>query len=322
MTHDKTGGSWHRKVLPYYFLAVVVALSRLSDVQAQSAKPGPTLANVSYGPHERNVLDFWNAESEQPTPVVIFIHGGGFAVGSKEGIQPGTLKRLLDSGISVVAVNYRYYQQAALPAALHDCRRALQFVRAHAEEWNIDRSRIGAFGSSAGAVACMYLAFHDEMANSESADPVERESTRLTCVATTAGQTTLDTAWWVANIPGWSGNQGKTGDNHADGRWGCSWEDFPELIQEASALNLISQDDPPIWMRYNMSPEDQPPADRNEARSWKVHHVAFGLALKSKMDELGLESHLRYPGSDKEKSDTLEMFLVDKLRNSGSVHSR
>ena len=59
--------------------------------------------NVPYGPHERNVLDFYPAASDQPTPVVLFIHGGGWRGGDKK-IDP---KVYLDKGISVVAINYR-----------------------------------------------------------------------------------------------------------------------------------------------------------------------------------------------------------------------
>jgi acetyl esterase/lipase len=46
-------------------------------VAAQEVAPKPTFENVSYGPHERNVLDFYQAKSEKPTPVLFFIHGGG-----------------------------------------------------------------------------------------------------------------------------------------------------------------------------------------------------------------------------------------------------
>ena len=47
-------------------------------------KPAPTHRNVSYGPHERNAIDLWLAESAEPTPLVLYIHGGGFCVGSIE----------------------------------------------------------------------------------------------------------------------------------------------------------------------------------------------------------------------------------------------
>ena len=69
----------------------------------------PTEANVKYGDHERQVLDFYKAESNTPTPVVFFIHGGGWQNGDKKGV--GNVKQFLDKGISVAAINYRYVKQ-------------------------------------------------------------------------------------------------------------------------------------------------------------------------------------------------------------------
>ena len=48
----------------------------------------PTHANVKYGEHERNVFDIWLADSAKPTPLAIYIHGGGFRAGSKEKLKP------------------------------------------------------------------------------------------------------------------------------------------------------------------------------------------------------------------------------------------
>ena len=77
--------------------------------------PEPTAANVAYGTHERQVLDFWKAESDKPTPLVLCIHGGGWNNGSKEGYRNATTKRYLDAGISVVAINYRMVPVATPP---------------------------------------------------------------------------------------------------------------------------------------------------------------------------------------------------------------
>ena len=60
-----------------------------AEHNAAAAHPAPDLANEKYGPHERNVLDFWKAKSASPTPLVVYIHGGGFTGGSKEGISGG-----------------------------------------------------------------------------------------------------------------------------------------------------------------------------------------------------------------------------------------
>src|SRR5207247_10163678 len=93
--------------------------------KSQAAPPKPDLANVHYGPHERNVLDLWKAKSDKPTPLVVFIHGGGFYAGSKELITPA-LFTLLEKGISLMAINYRLSPEVAFPAHYMDCMRAIQ----------------------------------------------------------------------------------------------------------------------------------------------------------------------------------------------------
>ena len=71
----------------------------------------PAFANVSYGEHERNKLDFWQAESETPTPVIMILHGGGWAAGSKTNVPRSSrfpnLRAILGEGVSIVAINYR-----------------------------------------------------------------------------------------------------------------------------------------------------------------------------------------------------------------------
>lgn len=295
--------------------AILGALSLLVSAPAngqpprQPNKPKPTHADVSYGDHDRHVFDFWQAESEEPTPLVIYIHGGGFRAGSKASLNARTLRELLDAGISVAALHYRFVTDQPLPAAHHDCRRALQFLRSKAEEWNLDKTRVGAFGGSAGAQLSMYLAFHDDMADPDSDDPIARESTRLTCVATNGGQTTMDADWWVKHIPGY-----ETTHRNFQQAFGAETEkEYLEKVADVSALSLISEDDPPIYMTYRMAPDEPVPTEVSEAQGWKVHHVNFGLALKEKMDELGIEAVLRYPGQDvKYRSEAA--FFIEKLR--------
>jgi acetyl esterase/lipase len=70
--------------------------------------PKATLSGVRYGKHERHILDFWQAESDSPTPLVFVIHGGGWSGGNKERVQRfADVQKLLDSRISVAAINYR-----------------------------------------------------------------------------------------------------------------------------------------------------------------------------------------------------------------------
>ena len=324
-------------------LALVIAVGWAGRADAQQRqnrrarqanKPMPTYRNVSYGPHERNVLDFWQADAGRTTakksgegsgggqtvsatPLVLFIHGGGFRNGSKEQINAATLRQLLEAGISVAAINYRLVSHAPLPAAHHDCRRALQFLRSKADEWNIDKTRVGAFGGSAGAQLCMYLAFHDEMADADSEDPIARESTRLTCVATNGGQTTMDIDWWRKHIPGYDNPHRNFFETFGvDNR-----EAYLKKVADVSALSLISKGDVPIFMSYSMKPDDPVPDDPNRARGWKVHHVIFGVKLKEKMDALGIEAELRYPGA-RTKYRSVAHFFTEKLTNAKKLSER
>ena len=286
----------------------------------------PTHANVKYGDHERNVFDIWLAESNKPTPLAIYIHGGGFRAGSKEKLSQDVLKQLLKAGISVASINYRYASaDAPLPSSHHDARRALQFMRSKSKEWNLDKSRVAAFGGSAGAQICMWLAYSDDMAKPKSKDRIERESTRLTCVATTGGQTTLDVNFWQDKIATLLGPKTDAGSlfpslgNIKDpqkariARWGATTvQEANEIASRHSALSIVSKDDPPIFMSYGMPPTAKPPTNKTRVRGWLVHHVNLGIALKEKTDDLKLEAHLKYPGAELKYPSQVE-FFVDKL---------
>lgn len=104
------------------FLSVICVLSVSAQTPTPAAKPAPvpkrapTAANVAYGTHERQVLDFYKAESAKPAPLLFFIHGGGWVNGDKA--NPGELEACLAAGISVVSINYRYSYQAQLAGVM------------------------------------------------------------------------------------------------------------------------------------------------------------------------------------------------------------
>jgi len=315
---------------------VVALRKRMNDTSPPSggffgsgkSKSGrkPSFGNVKYGEDERNVFDIWLADSETPTPLAVYIHGGGFKGGSKEKLKSEKLNALLDAGISVAAINYRFVTTDPLPTAHHDARRAIQFMRSKADEWNIDTNRVAAFGGSAGAQICMWLAYSDDMADATSDDPVERESTRLLCVATAGGQTSAERDFYIDNILPLMGEnvpievlvKSFNGENDPEKirmkMWGAdSLEEVDETTKKCSALRLISPDDPPIFMSYGMAPDAKKPSgDTNRLRGWLIHHVVFGTKLKEKADELGAEADLSYPGSGSKYSSDVAFFR-DKL---------
>ena len=100
--------------------------------------------------HERHKLDLFVPEKGAgPFPLLVWIHGGGWAAGSKDGCPPlrgGYIER----GYAVASINYRLSGHAIFPAQIEDCKAALRWLRAHAKEYNLDPDHIGVWGSSAG----------------------------------------------------------------------------------------------------------------------------------------------------------------------------
>lgn len=253
----------------------------------------PTHANVRYGPHERNVLDLYLAESDKPTPLVLYIHGGGFRGGDKRSLNRGEAKSFLDVEFSVAAINYRLTDTAPAPAAYLDCGRALQFLRHNAEKWNIDPRLVASTGGSAGAGTSLWLAFHDDLADPDSEDAIARQSTRLTCIAVRNGQSSYD--------PRFAEKIGIPRPNFERHPFFLPFYDIEsdqidtphayKLYEQAAAITYLTKDDPPALLMYSY-----PNAEVTEKTSLSliVHHPKFGIALKGQMDELGIECVVQY----------------------------
>jgi acetyl esterase/lipase len=300
---------------------LATAVSTTAQDQAKPAPayaptvPKPTLTEVRYGTHERHILDFWKADSTTPTPLAFVIHGGGWQGGEKERVDRFVdVPALLKAGISVVAINYRFVKMAEaegiqppVKAPLHDAARALQFVRSKAAEWNLDKNRIGAAGGSAGACSSLWLAFHNDLADPNSSDPVARESSRLQAAAVTGAQTTLDPQQMVE----WTPNSKYGG--HAFGL-----KTFPEFlaarekilpwIAEYSPYALVTSDDPPIYLTYSAPPAlGQPQKD-------PTHTSNFGLKLQQHCQTLRVPCELFYPDAPDTQHPTPTAFLITTLK--------
>jgi acetyl esterase/lipase len=276
--------------------------------------PLQTEINVRYGDHERHVLDFWRAESDEPAPLVIVIHGGGWAHGSKERMTRFVDARaLLDEGISVVAINYRFLEHAGdveppVKAPMYDAARALQFVRSKAEEWNIDKKRIAAAGGSAGSCSALWLAYHDDLADPKSEDAVARESTRLFCAAVMFPQTTLDPQQMKEWTP--NSNYGARAFGKKEfARFLADREAIKPWIDEYSPYSLTSSDDPPVALFYK-----DPPA-MGEKQSDPTHTANFGIGLQRRCQELGIACDVFYPGASNVMYKTPADYLIAVLKN-------
>lgn len=276
---------------------------------AIAEQPKPQ-TNLPYGKHPRQVLDFYPAKSDKPTPVVFYIHGGGWRGGDKK-TNP---KVYLDRGISVVAINYRYVQNAVeekvdppVKAPLHDAARALQFVRSKAKEWNLDKERIGATGGSAGGCSSLWLAFHDELANPKSDDPIARESTRLYCAAVNGAQVSLDPKELREWMP-----------NYRYGAHAFKLPNFQSLydnrekvikqIEEYSPMAHVSKDDPPIAMFYG----GEKPVVGGSPKD-PTHSGVMGIKLAERLKEVGVDVVLVHPGQKHPDYKNAADYLIDRL---------
>ncbi|HAI14729.1 MAG TPA: lipase [Phycisphaerales bacterium] len=299
----------------------------------------PNLADVKYGPHDRNVLDVYLAPNrDKPTPCVMHIHGGGWLGGDKTKFSiPGGPKAFLTEGITVVSINYRYlkqtivntgstrgngaiqprgnYPEPPVKTPLYDAARALQFVRSHAKQWNIDPKRIAVTGGSAGACTSLWLAFHDDLADPQSPDPVARESTKPWCAATIGAQTSLD----PVEILEWMPNA--TYGGHA---FGYVWdhsdhtveirsflkdrESVKHWIAEYSPYALVTKDDPPVYLFYGDMPE------KGKVQKDPTHSSNYGALLVEKLERLGLDYEFVHKGIKQPRFKNTTEYLIQTLK--------
>jgi len=102
--------------------------------------------DVAYGDHPLQRFDLWPVpDAKQPTPLVIFIHGGGFRGGDKSLIRRETIDKFLDAGVAVAAMNYRLSDSGPYPIMMHDAARGLQTIRHRSDQWNIDPQSVVSF---------------------------------------------------------------------------------------------------------------------------------------------------------------------------------
>jgi len=268
------------------------------QTQNQPKGPAPTHANLQYGDHKNAVMDVWLADSNEPTPIVVAIHGGGFKGGDKSKYHGcAELQACLKKGVSFASINYRFRDEdpRGILACLHDSKRAIQFIRHHATKWNLDKTRVAAYGGSAGAGTTLWLACHDDMADPDSADPVQRESSRLVVGGLMATQATYDVLQWKDILPlkePWTAEMEKASEPDILVAYGVksidelNSEKGQAIRKERDMLAWMSSDDPPIWMKTNMHGGPVAMSDQNH----RNHHPEHVACLKKRADEVGMQT--------------------------------
>lgn len=294
--------------------------------------------DIAYDNKERTKFDVFLPNSEAPTPLVIFIHGGGFKSGDKSKPYTATsnvdypeeLRMFLSNNIAFATINYSFLENFGVEKegvlkCLKDSKRALQYIRSRAKDFNIDKNKIVLTGGSAGAGTSLWLATSDDMRDINNIDPVLRESTRVKAIALRQTQSSynLEDKWvndvFVDYSITWSDLLKVGGQDIAQFYGVSSLVEYntPEIDtyrMKIDMLSLMTSDDPAIWAENIQTPVVAPVLN-----SVANHHAYHVREIKEKADALGIEN-VCYYGKDPliysdPSEETLVSFIIRKLNN-------
>ena len=292
------------------------ALYEEGDTERFPNAPSHTfIEGAAYGPFSRNVLDIYlPTDVSAPTPIAVYIHGGGFSSGDKTKIHDnkGDIVAYLADGIAVASISYRYGAAnstapptPATPNGVCDgsdggCRkdyifrdgaRAIQYIRYRAQDWNIDPSKIAAWGSSAGGQIVMWIATTPNLAVADHPDPVLREDSRVQVAGHMTSQVSaLNSDWpellsfsdafWEAI--GWSDETYDKGLQDSISALQGSPEG-QKLLRVVDYYRAMSADSPPIMAACSMNDNSEETLlDPNNADDFHgnfVHHPSHSVAV-------------------------------------------
>lgn len=305
----------------FLFLLIGTVLSAQKKEILPAVSPNgiaATHTNIAYGTHERNVFDLWLADSKKATPLVIYIHGGGFVGGDKSRVyEYPDVDQFLAAGVSFASINYRYMTQLmdGIPGCMRDSKRAIQFIRHKAKEWNIDKELVGVYGGSAGAGTSLWLGLHDEMADPTNEDPILRESTRVKVIGAIATQATYDFTKWSSVLGVTYPSEEIEQAALMQGAMALGLksveametEEGKAIRKDVDFLKLISKDDPPVFVKNEMPGDPVNVFNMNQVQ----HHPLHAMALKEELDKINHEAQVYAPGLDVAPPDDHQLSLPE-----------
>ncbi len=217
--------------------------------------PGPggtrLLAGVPYAapPGIRPLeLDLYLPAGDGPHPVALFLHGGGWRLGSRHSGGPAfpgrsLFERVAQAGVAVAGADYRLTGEAVWPAQLHDAKAAVRWLRARADELGVDGDRIAAWGESAGGHLAELLGLVGDPA-SEGDVGVSGPSSAVVAVA----------AWYapsdVAAVAPDTGADPADASTREAQLLGAAPSTVPELAAQASPVTHVRAGVPPFLLLH------------------------------------------------------------------------
>ena len=275
----------------------------------------PALRDEPYGPHERNIFDLYQADTAEPAPLIIHVHGGGFEHGDKSRAErkgQRDIREVLRRDAHFATINYRFLDHAPLQEIVYDTARAIQFLRHKSEDYRIDPDRIAIYGESAGAGSSLWVAMNDDLADPSNDDPVLRQSTRVNALGLLAPQSTYDFARWpdVVGVPDnvWLYAAVYVGPRY----YGIGLHELNkpkgiEIREGLDMLAMIDAGDPPVYIRCT-----QPPG-KIEDWNHMLHHPNHAVVLEEQLSERGIPTALVLENTPRRQRLDLFDFLFEHL---------
>ena len=163
------------------------------------------IKDLKYGTKERNNLDLLLPNSVSKTPLIIYLHGGGYRGGKKENSYKKRnlqfISNIVDKNIAYATINYSFLNnEDGLLSSLDDAKKALQFLKFNHEKFNIDKEKIILWGVSSGANSVLWLGLSDDMAEPESNNLYGKESTRVQGIISINGAHSFNADNWKRMI--------------------------------------------------------------------------------------------------------------------------
>lgn len=179
---------------------------------------------------------------DKPLPAIIYIHGGGWSGGSRDAGLPFTIA-FANGGYVAVTISYRLSGEATYPAAVHDCKAAVRFLRAHADELGIDPDRIGVWGHSAGGHLSALIGLTGDDKALEGNVGETGVSSRVACFVSVSGPSDLSGFEYnniVASFLGGDEKERATRATEASPVSHIDANDPPALIVHGTADDLVN----------------------------------------------------------------------------------
>jgi hypothetical protein len=305
------------KLVAAFSVCLLLSGGTILQAAGDSETPDkPLKANLSYGPSPHQILDIYLPPTGAgPFPVMI-----NYGLIWKPGKNAPT-KPFLAAQIAVVAVETRTMndavaEKAAVPVSypLLDARRALQFIRGHAAEFNLDPNRIATRGSSQGSLLALYVGCAGEKADPTSADPVERVSTRVTCIGAAISQPSIDPKQMQEWVPGVEWGFPAFGCSFADSL--KNRDKYLPVINTWSPDALVNKDSPPIFFEYTHGPyiPGVTKLDGKKMMEYLVHDPRWALGFQKLAESRGATVYVDYPGHPCPQFQNSTDFIIKQLK--------